>query len=207
MRFVSETQRPARCAEVDFTGCMAFEACCGVMAGQLALTCSDHPDVADCPDAVVVRSSGGEFQLPVRDGGTSYFPANFCPWCGTRLLPSEGAQDRAHWKADAALLGHIGARLFKQRLSVEVVIPLDFAKSATAAWDRDDLDAPGSETHEEAVERHRAATLALVGLAISERGAPTGESISVSLDPWLIGTAIDTAEEMGLITPEMGSDD
>jgi hypothetical protein len=186
---------------------MAFDVCCEVMAGQLALTCSDHPDIADCPDAVVIRSPSGEFQFPIRDGGTSFIRASFCPWCGSRLLPPEDGQDRAQWEADAVVLAQIGAQLFRERLSVEVEIPLDLATSATAAWERDDSDTVGTETRAQAVERHRAAALALIGLAISERGTATEDAISVSLDPWLIGPALDTADEMGLITPESESND
>lgn len=186
---------------------MNLDACCEVMAAQLSLECPDHPNLADCPDALVIRSPSGEFRFPVRDGGTSFIPTSFCPWCGTHLMPSEKVQTRAQWRADATVLAQIGAVLFKEGLSVEVKLPLDLAETAIAAWERDDSGADGNETSAEAVDRSRAGALALMGLAISERGTPIGGAISISLDPWLIGTALNTADEMGLITPESESND
>ncbi len=186
---------------------MAFDACCQAMAGQLALRCSDHPDLADCPDALVIRSLSGEFRFPIRDGGTSFIPASFCPWCGSRLLPRADAPDRARWNADTAVLAQIGALLFEEDLSLEIVLPRDLAQTAMAAWERDDSGAVGTETQAETVERHRAGALALIGLAITERGTSNEGTISISLDPWLIGTALDAADEMGLIPPAEASHD
>lgn len=67
------------------------DACCDVMRGQVELECPDHTDPVDCPDAVVVRSMKGDFRFPIRDGGSSFIGANFCPWCGRRL-PGAGTR-------------------------------------------------------------------------------------------------------------------
>lgn len=46
--------------------------------------CAEHPNPFDCPDVLVMKF-GGEYGLPVRDGGTSYIRIDNCPWCGKAL--------------------------------------------------------------------------------------------------------------------------
>ncbi len=64
---------------------MTFDGSCEVMEGQLNLSCPDHADLAECPDALVVRVRGGQFRMPFRDGGSSFSVIEFCPWCGSTL--------------------------------------------------------------------------------------------------------------------------
>ncbi|WP_216858519.1 DUF6980 family protein [Actinomadura verrucosospora] len=45
---------------------------------------------SDCPDALVSYSARfDECGLIVHDGGGSVISIAFCPWCGTRLPPSQ----------------------------------------------------------------------------------------------------------------------
>jgi hypothetical protein len=71
-----------------------FEPCCAAMAGQFAEQCDTCPDPRDCPDQLLLYipgggggSDGGEYGLPVRDGGSAYVAIAFCPWCGSRVSP------------------------------------------------------------------------------------------------------------------------
>jgi hypothetical protein len=59
--------------------------CCDQMRTQLDAVCAIHSSVADCPDRMVGRFSGGVYGLYVYDGGSSYVEIHFCPWCGERL--------------------------------------------------------------------------------------------------------------------------
>ena len=42
-------------------------------------------------------------------------------------------------------------------------------------------------------------TLALIGLAIQERGRPDADCIAVELDAWEVGNALEAADDMGLL--------
>jgi len=64
---------------------MAIDGCCDVMEAQLNLSCPDHADLSECPDALVVRVRAGHFRMPFRDGGSSFSVIEFCPWCGRNL--------------------------------------------------------------------------------------------------------------------------
>ncbi len=207
-RFADRSEIATRTLGVEFTGYMTFDACCDVMAGQLALRCPDHGGIAECPDAIVVQSATGEHRFPIRDGGSSFIVAKFCPWCGTRLGPASHDLDRGGWRSDVVTLAQIGAQLFDAGLSLEVVLPVELARTAIDAWKRDDSGATADhETPAEAAERHRAGALALIGLAISQRGEAEGSSFTVRLDPWLIGIALDAADEANLIPPPRSTRD
>jgi hypothetical protein len=57
------------------------------MSEQASFLCPDHPDVFDCPDALISFSRGNDsYGLIVHDGGSSSIAISFCPWCGTELL-------------------------------------------------------------------------------------------------------------------------
>lgn len=63
------------------------EPCCDDMRRQLTFTCTDHVDLSDCPDSLIVHSQkSGEFGIRVHDGGTSSISIHYCPWCGARLV-------------------------------------------------------------------------------------------------------------------------
>jgi hypothetical protein len=68
---------------------------------------------------------------------------------------------------------------------------------AVAAWERDDTEGDlDSETYEQRVQRHRAGTLALIGLAISERGRWEADEVVVELHPEELGVAMDAADDL-----------
>ena len=80
---------------------------------------------------------------------------------------------------------------------VEIRLPHSLAESAVNAWEREgDVGPGGPETFEQRVQRHRAGTLALIGLAIKERGVPDGDKVVVELTPDLIGVAVEAADEI-----------
>ena len=137
--------------------------------------------------------------MPIRDGGSSFFIANFCPWCGTRLTTPASA-DHRWWSSDSDVLARIGSSLDEKDPSLTVLIPTHLADAAVQAWERDDIDEqPLSRSPNEERERHDAAALALIGLAITERGTPNVGGVSVEVSAWQIGTALDAADRRNLL--------
>lgn len=57
---------------------------CIHMAYYSTMVCNDHHDFFECPDMTIVKD-GGEYGIPVRDGGASYIKIDYCPWCGVKL--------------------------------------------------------------------------------------------------------------------------
>ncbi len=62
------------------------------------------------------------------------------------------------------------------------------------------------ESPTEGTIRHRAGSLALIGLAISERGRRVEDHVEVDLSAWLIGHALDAADDAGLLHRDHGRD-
>lgn len=105
------------------------------------------------------------------------------------------------WTEDNRVLAQIGAALYRIDTLIPVEIPNHLADAALAAWSRDDIESELSESEAGRLVRHRAGSLALIGAAIEARGARrTADSVSVELDAWLIGQALDTADDQKLIT-------
>lgn len=69
-------------------------------------------------------------------------------------------------------------------------MPRLMAESAVAAWSRDELGEIGEESCDEFELRVDAAELALIGLAVSERGVRDGEDVVVDLDVVQIAAAL-----------------
>jgi hypothetical protein len=67
--------------------------CCGAMLRATSLDCDRHSSAHECPDVLVLRDvrEGGDYGLPVRDGGSSFVVIGYCPWCGADLLAGAGA--------------------------------------------------------------------------------------------------------------------
>jgi hypothetical protein len=108
--------------------------------------------------------------------------------------------DRTHQQVEANLLAQIGRHLFGQDLRVRVQLPAELATGALAAWKRGDASDTESETQAERTIRHRAGALALIGLAVDEHGVPAeGDQVMVELDAWQVGSALDAADEGGLL--------
>jgi hypothetical protein len=100
---------------------------------------------------------------------------------------------------EARVLGEIGTAFRAAELPpIRVVVPRALAARAVAAWRRDDEGAvPEPEDPADRVLRHRAGTLALIGLAITERGqADADGNTVVDLGPELVGVAMDAADEV-----------
>lgn len=83
--------------------------CCASMSFALEHRCDQHKDPFDCPDtALVYHEPFGEYGIPIRDGGTSYYLISRCPWCGARLASSH--RDRWFEATDAIVAA--GGRAF-----------------------------------------------------------------------------------------------
>jgi hypothetical protein len=113
--------------------------------------------------------------------------------------------EHERYAADAAVLGQIGQLIFPQPSRVIVRLPRTVADLAVAAWERDedndDNAAARKETSEQTTARHRAGTLALIGLSIKQAGGgtPAGDDVLVDLEAWYIGSALDAASTAGLL--------
>jgi hypothetical protein len=112
--------------------------------------------------------------------------------------------DYEKYAQDAAILGEIGQVLFPQDTKLSVRLPRDLADQALAAWRRDERNPQGAaraaeETPEQQLLRTRAAYLALIGLCIENTAQPCGDEVSCELDAWYIGSALQAAEEQGLL--------
>jgi hypothetical protein len=99
----------------------------------------------------------------------------------------------ARYREDRGVLAAIGVGLDGQVGRVRVRLPRALAESAVAAWGREERDAVGEETLEEYSLRDDAAELALIGLAVSERGVVDGEQVVVDLDVVEIAAALRAA--------------
>jgi hypothetical protein len=95
------------------------------------------------------------------------------------------------WRREAHLLGEVGAIFNATSLpDIEVRLPRHIAERAVEAWRREDGDGPfDPETYEQSVQRARAATLALIGLAITSVGRWERDEVVVRLHPALVGEA------------------
>ncbi len=113
-------------------------------------------------------------------------------------------QLQSTWLDDESTLAAIGASLVKQPTEIEVRIPRALAAAAVEAWSRDDdgevADLSG-ETCEQRMVRHRAATLALIGVSVENGGRLDGDEVLVTLSSWFIGDALNAADDRGLIQP------
>jgi hypothetical protein len=98
--------------------------------------------------------------------------------------------------AEAETLVEVGAVLRAAGLpEVEVRLPADLARRAVQAWERDDtVPLVDPEPIGDRRTRHLAGTLALIGLAIQERGTLDGDDVVVGLPVELAGVAIDAAD-------------
>ena len=105
------------------------------------------------------------------------------------------ATDEQAYREDSETLVEIGLGLSTGELPpVRVEIPKELAERAVAAWQRDDGSVVGEETAEQAANRHRAGTLALIGLTIEQSAELVGDVVVVDLDPVLVGLAVDAAD-------------
>ena len=104
------------------------------------------------------------------------------------------------YRHEAEVLGSIGAAFFEQPSTLTMRLPKELADLALAAWQRDDNTEPlGSETPEQRITRHRAGTLALIGLCIEKTGQTDGDDIVCELDAWYVGGALEAADDYGLV--------
>jgi hypothetical protein len=80
-------------------------------------------------------------------------------------------------------------------LAVDIRLPKQLIEGAIAAWKADDADDGdlSGETQDQARTRHRAATLALIGLELSEQDLEPGDHPAVRLQAHLVGDALKAA--------------
>jgi hypothetical protein len=119
------------------------------------------------------------------------------------MLESMSESDYQRWERDAGLLAEIGQHLSPQDLTVTVRLTRDLANRALAAWSHDDEGGSlsPSESPDRRKMRHRAGDLGLIGLAVETTGMPDGDDVTVQIDAWQVGAAIEAAEDAGLLNP------
>ena len=101
------------------------------------------------------------------------------------------------YREDARLLGEIGAILARTDLPrITVRLQSALAQAALEGWQHDDEGGPDPESFEQRAIRHRAATLALIGLAVEQSGREEGDAVVVELTPNEIGNAFDAADDL-----------
>ncbi|MDG4825833.1 hypothetical protein O7635_28635 [Asanoa sp. WMMD1127] len=108
-------------------------------------------------------------------------------------MPELGQYDR--YQRDAAVLATLGKSLLVDMPRIAVRIPVELADAASAAWSRDELDETRGETPEQERLRSLAGDLALVGLAIEERGQRSKAWVNVTLDAAVFASAIRASED------------
>ncbi|WP_067545478.1 hypothetical protein [Nocardia crassostreae] len=99
----------------------------------------------------------------------------------------------ARYREDSEVLAAIGESIAPRVGLVSVRLPLGLAEAAVAAWNRDETDELGAETPDQHALRERAAELALIGLAISERGRREGDDMVVELHVGSVAAAMAAA--------------
>lgn len=105
------------------------------------------------------------------------------------------------WAHDAEVLARIGWQLSGQPMRIAVRLSRDLADQAVAAWQRDDDEGPLPPGRpEQRAIRRKAATLALIGLAIENGGRTESSDVIVALDAWHVGDAYNAADDAGLLT-------
>jgi hypothetical protein len=111
-------------------------------------------------------------------------------------MENAGSQDL--YGRESQILAEIGTALSDADFpNISVRIPRRLAELALEAWNRNYSDAPvGVESVEQRVLRHRAGTLSLIGLSITERGVWDEHGVEVELDPILIGMAVDASDDL-----------
>jgi len=110
-------------------------------------------------------------------------------------VPGDDMQgERLRYALDEQMLVRLGYELMSQGPSHVVVVSEEVAEAAMAAWEREE-DGPSAPdlTLAEKRTRDAAATLALIGLGLSERGTrlPDG-SFSIRLDSAQVDEVIHT---------------
>ncbi|MEU8924582.1 hypothetical protein AB0D10_27170 [Kitasatospora sp. NPDC048545] len=95
----------------------------------------------------------------------------------------------ALYREDSKVLAAVGEHVHAQVGRVTVRLPRAVAQAAVDAWERDDSGDLGEETREQYELRGQAGDLALIGLAISEGGRPSGEEVVVDLHVASAGAA------------------
>ncbi|GAA3107796.1 hypothetical protein [Streptosporangium carneum] len=112
------------------------------------------------------------------------------------------SQEYTRYRQDAAVLAEIGRFLGPQVTRLTVRLSRDLAGTAIAAWERDEEGEVGRETPEQARVRDRAASLALIGLAVSDRGVASGDEVVVELDVTEVAAALLAAYDEDVIPLE-----
>ncbi|TCJ97342.1 hypothetical protein DFR71_3384 [Nocardia alba] len=108
-------------------------------------------------------------------------------------------EPNARYLDDSKVLAAIGEWIATRVEPVSVRLPLELAEAAVAAWNRDETGEVGEETPDQFALRDRAAELALIGLAVSERGRRDGEDVVVDLHAASVAAAIHAAQ-----SPDIG---
>jgi hypothetical protein len=117
--------------------------------------------------------------------------------CNATVSTMHETTAQRQYRRDAKVLGEIGAVLSHSELpTIDVRPPSALARLAVEAWERDDEGPLDPESYEQRIQRHRAGTLALIGLAVSEHGRPDGDEVVVALYPAIIASAVGASNDL-----------
>ncbi|MFE9789930.1 hypothetical protein ACFYO7_31610 [Nocardia salmonicida] len=98
------------------------------------------------------------------------------------------------YRDDSKVLAAIGEWIGPRVQPVSVRLPHELAQAAVAAWNRDETGEIGEQAPDQYALRDRAAELALIGLAVSERGRRDGEDVVVDLHATSVAAAMHAAQ-------------
>jgi hypothetical protein len=120
----------------------------------------------------------------------------FCVDVYCENVEDETANQR-RWRLDADTLRDAGAHVASTGVpTVEISLSPELACRAAEAWERDDEqdDSLDRESQEQSAIRLKAATLALIGLAVIESSRLDGDKVVVRLAADLVGGAVAAAD-------------
>lgn len=103
----------------------------------------------------------------------------------------------ARYGVDGELLAEVGRIFIAQSPRTTVRLPLAIAQRVVAAWERDeDKSVVAEETPEMWAMRDQAATLALLGLSLSEHVDGADDEVVSDVPAWFVGLACEHADRV-----------
>ncbi len=67
--------------------------CCAIMDYWSSNHCPVHDSPFECPDWLIIFNENEipekKYGIVIHDGGQSFVPINYCPWCGSALFSAD----------------------------------------------------------------------------------------------------------------------
>jgi hypothetical protein len=113
------------------------------------------------------------------------------------MANSSQADPYRQWHEESLVLHEIGTYLSQTKHPVEVRLPRALADLALNSWQREGFEEfIAVETSEQHRIRSEAASLALIGLTLSQGFVQDGDEVIFQLDACFVGAAIEAAHEI-----------